>query len=298
MSFLGNNIKVHFAGSDGSEIFHTALQAAGIHYRLYSVFPYIDKKKVEDDFTLPQDHVIKVQDKDMKHVIQDSGLFTLMFGARKNRIVDRNYLLNYQDCLIKFVTQNKLKCTCVEIDCQKVLGVEDAWFFRERMKKLLPNRQINVFHYEDERYGLDKLIEFSDYIAISVPELRIIKPKQYKTDAVKLAEYCKKRKPKIDIHMLGCTEYEMLKNLSFCTTSDSTSWLQGVQYGYINDGVRKSHIKNFRDDLIQEREKIILNILQERAQKFKQKTLRSATSASLCATICKNKYERQAGDQS
>ena len=194
MSFLGNNVKIHFAGSDGAELYHAALKAAGVQYRLYSVFPFIDTKTPDDDFSLPQNSTIKVQDKEMKHVIQDSGLFTLMFGAGKGRKVDHDYLVQWQDKLIKFVIQNKLTCTCVEIDCQKLLGVEEAWWFRRRMKKLLPNRQINVFHYEDGKDGLDRLIDFSDYIAISVPELRIVKPKTYKKDAVALARYCKKKK--------------------------------------------------------------------------------------------------------
>lgn len=150
---LGDNIKVHFAGSDGEEIFHCALQAADVKYRLYSCFTFIDKKSSSDDFTLPEDSIIKVQDKEMNHVIQDSGLFTLMFGSGKNRNVDHDYLEEWQDKLMKFVIQNNLKCTCVEIDCQKLLGVEEAWYFRKRMKDKLPNRQINVFHYEDGKGG-------------------------------------------------------------------------------------------------------------------------------------------------
>lgn len=261
MTFLGNNLKVHFAGSDGEEIFHAALKAADIKYRLYSCFSFIDKKSTSDDFELPDNHIIKVQDREMNHVIQDSGLFTLMFGAAKGRRIDKQYLLQWQDKLIKFVTQNKLKCTCVEIDCQKVLGVEEAWFFRKRMKELLPNRQINVFHYEDGKDGFDRLIDFSDYIAISVPELRIIKPKTYKRDAIQLAKYAKQKKPSIDIHMLGCTEYTMLKDISFCTTSDSTSWLAGVKYGYFNDGKTKSHIKNFKKEIVGKRQNEIIQIL-------------------------------------
>ena len=103
MSFLGNNVKIHFAGSDGEEIFHAALKAADVHYRLYSVFGFIDKKQPSDDFTLPDHDIIKVQDREMNHVIQDSGLFTLMFGAGKGRKVDHDYLVQWQDKLIKFV---------------------------------------------------------------------------------------------------------------------------------------------------------------------------------------------------
>ena len=43
----------------------------------------------------------------------------------------------------------------------------------------IPNRIINVFHIEDGQKGLDRLIEYSDYIALSVPELRILKKKEY-----------------------------------------------------------------------------------------------------------------------
>lgn len=297
MSFLGDNVKIHFAGSDGSDTYHAALKAAGIHYRLYSCFPFIDTKKVDDNFILPDNHIIKIQDREMKHVIQDSGLFTLMFGAGKTRRVDHQYLLNWQDKLIKFVLQNNLKCTCVEIDCQKLLGVEEAWFFRKRMKELLPNRQINVFHYEDGQEGFDRLIEFSDYIAISVPELRIVKPKTYKKDAVALARYAKKKKPSIDIHMLGCTEFSMLKNISFCTTADSTSWLSGVRYGFFDDGISKGHIKNFKPDIMKQRRQELKHFLKDYRETCKESVLDTAVKASICASICKERYSRLAGDQ-
>lgn len=297
MSMLGDNIKVHFAGSDGEVIFHQALLLADVKYRLYSCFSYIDKKSYKDDFTLPENHIIRVQDKTMKHVIQDSGLFTLMFGAGKNRSIDKQYLINWQDKLMKFVLQNNLQCTCVEIDCQKLLGVEDAWFFRERMKDRLPNKQINVFHYEDGKQGLDKLIEFSDYIAISVPEMRIVKPKTYKQDCVNLAKYCKLKKPSIDIHMLGCTEYGMLSKLRFCTSADSTSWLSGVKYGYFNDGFNQMHIKNFKKEIFEEREKAVIKSLKENNVQLKPKTIQYTVNASICASIAKRRYAELGGNQ-
>ena len=144
-----NNIKVHFAGSDGGEIFYAALLAAQTKYRLFSCYKYILKCHPDDDFRLPADHVIRVQDTVNRHVIQDSGLFTLMFGAGKGQTQTLESLTEWQDKLIAFVQQNNLRCTCVELDCQKVLGVREAWYFRERMKKLLDNPQINVFHFED-----------------------------------------------------------------------------------------------------------------------------------------------------
>lgn len=252
-----NNIKVHFAGSDGGEIFYAALLAAQTKYRLFSY-----------DFRLPADHVIRVQDTVNRHVIQDSGLFTLMFGAGKGQMQTLESLTEWQDKLIAFVQQNNLRCTCVELDCQKVLGVREAWYFRERMKKLLDNPQINVFHFEDGMRGLDSMIDFSDYIALSIPELRIIKPKTFREDTRYLTHYIKNRKPEIDIHLLGCTDVKMIAQNSFCTSADSTSWLSGVR-----------------------------TITEGRGLELTDKTLLYGARASLCATICKQKYTRAAGSQ-
>lgn len=294
---LGDNIKVHFAGSDGEEIFYASLCSAETKYRLFSCYKYIVNKSVDDDFTLPEDHVIRVQDKEQKHVIQDSGLFTLMFGAGKGQKQTLESLIEWQDKLIKFVEQNQLNCTCVEIDCQKILGVEEAWYLRKRMKQKLKNRQINVFHYEDGKDGLDRLIDFSDYIAISVPELRIVKPKKYKAYVTELAHYIKRKKPSIDIHLLGCTEFGLLEQNKFCTSADSTSWLQGVKYGVISDGNKKDHISKFKREIFDDRKQKVLNVLRSRNVTLKEKTLDYATNASICATICKQRYEKSAGNQ-
>ena len=93
-----NNIKVHFAGSDGGEIFYAALLAAQTKYRLFSCYKYILKRRPDDDFRLPADHVIRVQDTVNRHVIQDSGLFTLMFGAGKGKTQTLESLTEWQGC--------------------------------------------------------------------------------------------------------------------------------------------------------------------------------------------------------
>ncbi len=292
-----NNVKVHFAGSDGEDIFYAALCAAQTRYRLYSCYKYIVNKTPDADFRLPGNHVIKVQDRENRHVIQDSGLFTLMFGAGKGQRQTRDSLTQWQDKLMSFVQQNDIKATCVEIDCQKVLGVEDAWYFRERMKRKLKNPQINVFHFEDGMKGLDRLIEFSDYIAVSVPEWRIVKAATHKKDIRYITHYIKNRKPEIDIHLLGCTDLKIIAENNFCTSADSTSWLSGVKYGYIDDGVRKSHVKNFKAAIVQERMAQVKAILDARGVELKARTLQYSTNASICATICKSQYARAAGPQ-
>lgn len=294
---LGDNIKVHFAGSDGQENFHAALAAAETHYRLYSCYKYIVNKTPDADFRLPPNHVILTEERTNRHVIQDSGLFTLMFGAKKGQVQTRKTLTQWQDKLMAFVRQNRLRAACVEIDCQKVLGVEDAWYFWERMRRELDNPQINVFHFEDGKRGLDSLIDFSSYLALSIPELRIIKPKTFREDTRQLVRYIKERKPEIDIHLLGCTDMKIIAENRFCTSADSTSWLAGVRYGYIDDGVRKGHMRQFRRDLFQERSGKIRAILASRGVALAEKSVDHITNASLCATICKRKYEQLAGPQ-
>lgn len=238
-----------------------------------------------------------MQDTVNRHVIQDSGLFTLMFGAGKGQTQTLESLTEWQDKLIAFVQQNNLRCTCVELDCQKVLGVREAWYFRERMKKLLDNPQINVFHFEDGMRGLDSMIDFSDYIALSIPELRIIKPKTFREDTRYLTHYIKNRKPEIDIHLLGCTDVKMIAQNSFCTSADSTSWLSGVKYGWFDDGNQKAHINQFRKDLIEQRLSAVRTITEGRGLELTDKTILYGARASLCATICKQKYTRAAGSQ-
>lgn len=101
-----NNIKVHFAGSDGGEIFYAALLAAQTKYRLFSCYKYILKCRPDDDFRLPADHVIRVQDTVNRHVIQDSGLFTLMFGAGKGQYLLKACLALLDTPFFYFFTRN------------------------------------------------------------------------------------------------------------------------------------------------------------------------------------------------
>lgn len=255
---LGSNVKVHFAGSDGSKENFCALVAADTRYRLYSCYNYIVNKKPDDDFRLPEDDIILEQQKQ----------------------------------------QNHITASCVEIDCQKVLGPEEAWYFRQRMRDLLPeNKQINVFHFEDGLKGLDRLIEFADYIAVSVPEWRIVKPATHKQDIRYITHYIKNKKPEIDIHLLGCTDFKIIRENNFCTSADSTSWLSGVKYGYFNDGIKKEHIRNFKRSLYNEREAQVKAMMLARGIEPTGKKLVYTTNASLCATICKDLYARTCGPQ-
>ncbi len=229
---FGRNLKVHFAGAEQFAGFEAALYA-GVRYQLFTVFPFIsDKFGIKGFPTLgvkTQEDKLRILKENIayeKHTIMDSGLFTLMFGAHAGKR-DRRFIERWTHELANFVNANGIKATCVEVDAQKVLGVDEAWEMRRILRKELPNnRIINVFHLEDGAKGLDRLIEWSDYIAVSVPELRLAYGlgKAHEEATIRFANYIKNRKPSIDIHLLGCTSKRLLRECRFCTSSDSTSW--------------------------------------------------------------------------
>lgn len=235
-----DNIKVHFAGCEVQNQFE-AIKTLGVNYGLYTCYPFVERmifKKPKSPIMalkfMNKDNLAKEIPhyiiKSNKHTIQDSGLFTLMFGAAKGNCDEKLVNLWY-DKLVEFTLENSLDVTCVEVDCQKLLGVEKAWEFRKRIKEdLKGHRIINVFHLEDGRKGLDRLIEFSEYIAISVPELRFAKKSNH---VVWLANYIKNKKPSIDIHLLGCTQMNILRECKFCTSADSTSYISGKRFGFL-----------------------------------------------------------------
>ena len=290
---FGDNIKVHFAGSEQMEHAYIA-HYAGVKYFLFTCFPFICREFGIAGFPItcktlfPPAQLAKFS----KHTIMDSWLFTLMFGAHAGKR-DRAFIEKWMYALANFAIENKIKATCVEVDCQKVLGPEQAWEFRHKLREILPNRQINVFHYEDGQYGLDRLIEFSDYIAISVPELRIIHRKTYKEDVYKLACYIKERKPEIDIHLLGCTQKDLLIRCKFCSTSDSTSWLSGQRYGNIFG----NHIRGLKREMFDEADKAVVKMAKNCGLELNAKRMESYRNLFCASTLHKQQYAAWVGSQ-
>tara|TARA_R100001244_G_scaffold83076_1_gene64220 strand:- start:283 stop:1194 length:912 start_codon:yes stop_codon:yes gene_type:complete len=247
------NIKVHFAGAEDINLHQLIKDKANINYHLFTVYPFIRKSQKND-----KEFIKKLQNIS-KHSIMDSGLFTLMFGAEAGK-KSVEFLDNWTDKIIEFIEETGYKGTYVDVDCQKILGVEEGWKYRKRLKKALPNnRQINVFHMEDGQKGLDKLLDYSNYIAISVPELRAIKKKEY---LYSLFNYIKNKKPEIDVHLLGFTEFKGIGKYKEATTCDSVSWKQCSMYGqlvkfnsqtglveYYDNINKKTSLKNIRVDL-------------------------------------------------
>lgn len=284
---LPDNIKVHYAGIE-SGIHYKIAHSLGVNYFLYTAYPFVSRLlKPKSDISKIDFSYLRFLSQHCKHVIQDSGLFTLMFGAMKGK-KDSALMNRWYDKLIEFTLTCNNGATVVEIDCQKVLGVQAAWDFRKRMREDLPksNRIINVFHLEDGIKGLDRLIDFSEYIAISVPELRIAGKSCYVN---KIARYIKRRKPTIDIHLLGCTEKELLKENTFCTSSDSTTWLSSIRYGYI----KGRHIRNINSEKI--KGLIGPDIYNDLSKtNYKQRDL---NALCLDITLLKKKYQEWCGNQ-
>ena len=292
---LPDNIKVHFAGGEVQKQYLIAKEC-GVKYSLYTCFPFVERMVFKQGWKSP---IMPFKEqkgnpavlipryiaKHSKHVIQDSGLFTLMFGSRKGD-KDEKLINRWYDGLIEFTLNHGERVTCVEVDCQKLLGVEKAWDFRYRMRQDLPNnRIINVFHLEDGKDGLDRLIEFSDYIAISVPELRFAG----KSNMVpKLARYIKDKKKDIDIHLLGCTNLNFLRQCKFCTSSDSTTWIAPKRYGFL-DG---KHIKNINAEKVT---KLIGKEKMNTIMEYNNET--NACSIVLNIFRLKHDYIRYAGNQ-
>ena len=163
------------------------------------------------------------------------------------------------------------------------------------MRERLPNKQINVFHFEDGKKGLDRMIEYSDYIALSIPELRIIKKKEY---VYQLANYIKNKKPEIDIHLLGCTEFDILRQCNFCSSSDSTSWLTPVRWGKIIELKDVVRIKNYdKNKLIEKYKEKIYNFAKNSNLKLSDTGLYNYSMLIYQCEILKIKYARYAGNQ-
>lgn len=287
-----SNIKVHFAGAEQTDFSYCLANGAEIKYFLFTVFGFIAHKlNIKHGGFWKGTPVFKeFESFGTRHSIMDSGLFTLMFGAHAGKRTEKEIEVWY-NALVNFVLENKVQSSCVEVDCQKILGIDKAWELRERMKKDLPNnRIINVFHKEDGQKGLERMIEFSDYIAVSVPELRSLKQKKYTYD---IANFIKNKKPSIDIHLLGCTEKQMLKDLSFCSTSDSTSWLQINRYGSLGNNKEKNIIRS----KMVEFDKVVIEMGNKYNKQITPNRLRYYSNYILSGKYNKQIYNNYAGNQ-
>jgi len=214
-------MKVHFAGN-GVQV--NALLAAGVQYNLMSFYDIqVRNKKSDGD--------IHTWNK-FKHLIIDSGLFTFMFGSEAKKDLTMEFCEDWLNKYINFVNRTDFRnASFVEMDVQKCLGVEEAWELRKRMKaEINKGVVINVYHLEDE--DPTDLIDYCDYIAISLPELRLnVSQKERKQIVAYITKKAQLKGKKV--HILGCTEKKYMEMFSMCESCDSTSWTSALRWGRI-----------------------------------------------------------------
>lgn len=281
---LPDNIKVHFAGIESMH-YLTDITKMGVKYALYSAFPFVFKKifgkkkeLTENDYKIPT-----LLAKNMNHVIQDSGLFSLLYGSKRD-LADEKTIFKWYDALVEFTLQHEANVTVVEIDCQDILGSDVAWDLRMRLRQDLPNnRIINVFHLSDGIKGLDRLIEFSDYIGVGSGD-----PNNSSATMYEVSSYIKSKNPNIDIHLLGCTTLKTIKKCNFCTSCDSITWKSPLRFGRIGN----YHISDL--DSYKIRQMVTSNVYDEIREHHNE-----VSANAVCATIEQHKhwYKKYAGNQ-
>lgn len=265
-------MKVHLADMGcfaGAEAF----RAAGFNYVLQT---YHQIRNAKDKLATNFDVINSFQ-----HTIIDSGMFSYMFGCEKDRVeVDDKFCKSLLNDYVNFINKSPFeRASFVELDVQKKLGVEAAWEYRKEMKaRINKGTVINVYHLEDE--NPDRLIDFADYIAVSIPELRFNVDDK---ERYRIARYIAVKATRMGkrVHLLGCTEKKMMKQFQFCYSCDSTSWNAGKRYG------------RFKSDSTGDRRVEPLYLagaggFESKYQKYNY----------LASGILKLDYEKYAGDQS
>jgi len=204
---------------------------AGHPYRLVSYWYFRDVP----DAAL----ILRALVDDPQNLIIDSGLFSLMFGSEKGTLPEtydayRDYTRRYLDDLAKW----DFPCIVVEADTHRLLGMDATLRLREEFAPL-GDRVIYVWH---EPEGLDGLVELArtrSYIAISVPEMRMLSSRgshvgqgrqveRMVSDLLVRVHGACEVPPRI--HLLGCTVPEMMQT-RLAYSCDSTSWLSGLRFG-------------------------------------------------------------------
>lgn len=266
-------MKVHYAGYLP---FVQSLDKANINYVLDTFY---ELRSLGKDAAM--EHIARMNAK--KHAIVDSGLFTLMFGAKAGTNITEQFIYDWQDNYAKFINETGFKHSIVECDVQKVISPEFAWEMRRKFKTQVKVPIINTYHLEDE--NPDKLIDFADYIAVSIPELRLHVSSK---ERYKITEYISSRATRKGkrVHLLGCTEKAMLKKFSYCFSCDSTSWISGGRFN------------SFKTDAFDTKQKsglIDINIMfRNQLEEF---TAKSKSNAYWQAFLKKRDYEKLAGNQ-
>jgi len=211
-------MKLYFGG-DGRYI-DPPLVKAGVQYRLASYY-YIEKKETNVSALA-----------DYRHVIIDSGLFSFMFGAGSDgETFDVARARVWMNQYVEWIRLGLLPgATFVEVDAQVLIGVDETWTLRHEFRELVgPDVDVMcVYHLPDG--NPDRLIDFADYIAVGMPELRkALSPQERR----RVVSYIATKAHRLGkrVHLLGTVETEYLRDFRFCTSCDTSCWLNTVRYG-------------------------------------------------------------------
>jgi hypothetical protein len=211
-------MKVYFAG-DGAHI-DAALLRSGVRYRLASYY-HILKGNVDLE-ALPK----------YRHLIIDSGLFTFMFGREAGETVfDLDFAREWVRKYAAWIkTCGFPDATFVEVDAQRLIGSEATWQLRHEFRELVgPDVDLMaVYHLPDQ--NPDRLIDYADYIAVGMPELSKFLTKPERRRVVSYIAHRAHRLGK-RVHLLGTLEIEYLRDFRFCTSCDTSVWLNSVRFG-------------------------------------------------------------------
>lgn len=166
-----------------------------------------------------------------KKFILDSGAFTFMVQAKKNRVSldwDR-YISEYAEFINHFKVDHFF-----ELDIDKIVGMKEVERLRTKLEHLTGKPSIPVWH---KSRGVDywhSMIKNYGYISLSASG------KNYSSEWVRTSEGVKAMRMLVDaandkgvkVHGLGYTKVPVLRYVKFHSV-DSSSWLMGNRGGYL-----------------------------------------------------------------
>ena len=240
----------------------------------------------------------EVHSRDLE-LICDSGLFTLMFGAGKGGNYDFKFMQDYTTKYIQTAKSWGIKnLTIVECDVHKILGMPAVFELRKQFEDSGMN-VLYVWHKEEEISGLINMSQKYPYIALSVPELRLLfsgQSERYQNavfDLLRIIRQNNETMPKI--HLLGNTVQETMET-RLAYSCDSTSWIAGGKFGR-GTILRNGRLKSLHtsDPLYLEYKKRVFELFTEHQKKiyesFEKETTRSYYSINLLSAIAYRLYQ-------
>jgi hypothetical protein len=222
----GDKVKLFLAGADQYD--WQCRAAAGGSCTMLGSYYYIGASPKKNDRWARFYHEYK----NKVEWIVDSGLYTMMFGAGKGKTYTKDELLKYTGDYLRTMRTLGYDETIVEMDVHKVLGVEHLPQFRGMFEEQWGvDKTIFVWHVEEGMDGWHKLVERYPFVAISCPELRIIRTRgaDLKPMILDLIRRARAINPNVRVHLLGNGEPKALE-LAGYYSADTLGWKSGVRF--------------------------------------------------------------------